>query len=64
MTPHPETPATESTPERADSQIQGATTTITCDELYEFVDDLSQPANAWPWPEPPFVKSTPQEPGT
>lgn len=34
----------------------GDTTTISCDELIEFEENDSQPASAWPWPEPPFEK--------
>lgn len=33
----------------------GDTITISCDHFFEFVENESQPADAWPFPEPPFI---------
>ena len=53
----PSPPASETPRESANPDICGNTITVTCDELFTFTDDISQPADAWPWPEPPFVRA-------
>ena len=54
-------PASEAPHEPVNPDIYGNTIIVTCDEMFEFTDVVSQPADAWPWPEPPFVRATRKE---
>jgi hypothetical protein len=47
----PVSPKTSAPPDKS-----GETVTVSCDELIEFEENGSQPASAWPWPEPAFVR--------
>jgi hypothetical protein len=37
-------------------------TTVSFDEYFEFEENGSQPASAWPWPEPAFIRESKQTP--
>jgi hypothetical protein len=43
--------------EKSDADLCGDTISISCDELYFFVEDGSQPDESWEG-EPPFVRPT------